>query len=191
MDEVQSGAESEPQLYKPTTASNGFVAGSTNQVVSPTDNDISTVEWSASEYVAHEKSSSWYLGTVFFGAILTALIYFITTDIFVTAVVFIAGASMAIYAGRKPDTKQYQLDDKGIKVADKIYPYSNFKSFSIVEEGAIDSIWLKPMKRFSPLVVVYFSPEDEAKIIDVLANFLPHEQRELDFIDQISKKMRF
>jgi hypothetical protein len=38
---------------------------------------------------------------------------------------------------------------------------------------------------------MYFSPEEEKKIIDVVANFLPHEQRELDAVDRFSKKIRF
>jgi hypothetical protein len=85
----------------------------------------------------------------------------------------------------------YIVDEKGIQVQEKFHPYAEFRSFSVVEEGAINSIWLKPLKRFVPIVVMYFSPEDEQKIIDVLANFLPHEERELDAIDRLSKRMRF
>jgi hypothetical protein len=133
----------------------------------------------------------WYVGLFGIGGLIVVLMYVITRDVLASVVVLIASASMSVYAGRKPETKRYRLDDSGVQVADKTYPYSLFKSFSVVDEGAIDSVWLKPLKRFSPLVVMYFSPEDEEKIVNVLSSFLPHEQRELDMMDHISKKMRF
>jgi len=38
---------------------------------------------------------------------------------------------------------------------------------------------------------MYFSPEDEQKIIDTLANFLPQEVRELDAVDRLTRRLRF
>jgi hypothetical protein len=152
---------------------------------------IPSVQWSASEYVAHEKSAGWY--AMFFGGsiVIVALVFLITRDILAGIVVLLACAAISVYAGRKPGTNMYIVDEKGIQVQDKFHSFAEFRSFSVVEEGAINSIWLKPLKRFAPVVVMYFSPDDEQKIIDVLANFLPHEERELDTIDRLSKKMRF
>ncbi len=153
--------------------------------------NLPSVQWSASEYVEHEKDSRWYLALIGGGLALTALVFLITRDILATVVVFLAIISVAVFAGRKPETKQYSVDENGVKAGDKTFSYAQFRSFSVVEEGAIDSIWLKPLKRFAPAVIIYFSPEDEEKIIEVLSNFLPHEDRELDPIDKFSKRVRF
>ena len=152
---------------------------------------IEPVSWTASEYVAHEKGSSWYFTLYAFGLSVTILVYIITRDIIATVAILAGCISMSIYAARKPSTKKYTIDETGITVDELHHPYSKFRSFSVVEEGAIDSIWLKPFKRTSPTVVMYFSPEEESKIVDVMANFLPHEQRELDAVDRFSKKIRF
>lgn len=152
---------------------------------------IPPVSWSASEYVAHEKSASWYLALFGAGTILVVFIYIVTKDILASIVILLACAVIGVYAARKPATKQYVVDEKGITIDSVPHPYSEFRSFSVIEEGAINSVWLKPLKRFSPVVAIYFSPEDENRIIDVLANFLPHEQRELDAVDRFSKRMRF
>jgi len=152
---------------------------------------IEPVSWTASEYVAHEKASSWYFILYAFGLAVTALVYVLTKDIIATVAILAGCISMSVYAARKPSTKKFTVDETGISVDDLHHPYSKFRSFSVVEEGAIDSIWLKPFKRTSPIVVMYFSPEEEKKIIDVVANFLPHEQRELDAVDRFSKKIRF
>ena len=149
------------------------------------------IQWSASEYVAHSKSTSWYLKLIAGGALLVALILLVTRDTFASVAVFLAFMTLGIYAGRPPATKRYTLSEQGVQVDDTVYHYDGFRSFSVVEEGGIDSIWLKPLKRFKPMVVMYFSPEDESRIVDMLANFLPHEQRELDGIDQLSRRMRF
>ena len=152
---------------------------------------IPAVQWSASEYVSHEKSTGWY--AALFGAtiVIVTVVYAITRDVLASVVVFLASGAMSVYAGRKPGTKNYIIDENGVKIDENFHGYSEFRSFSVVEEGAIDSVWLKPIKRFSPMVVMYFGPEDEQEIVDVLANFLPHEERELDAIDRFSKRIRF
>ena len=152
---------------------------------------IPVVEWSASEYIAHEKSAGWYLALFAGGGMAAVVVYVISRDILSSIVILLACAAISVYAGRKPSTNRYILSENGVQVEQKFYPYGGFRSFSVVEEGAINSIWLKPLKRFAPIVTMYFSPDDEQKIIDVLANFLPHEERELDAIDRFSKRIRF
>lgn len=149
------------------------------------------IQWSASEYVSHSKSSTWYAKLIAGGTVLVALILLITRDPFASIAVFLAFVTLGVYAGRQPATKRYTLSEQGVQVDETVFTYDMFRSFSVVEEGGIDSIWLKPLKRFKPMVVMYFSPEDESKIVDMLANFLPHEQRKLDGIDQLSRRMRF
>lgn len=179
--QYKSGADPEEQL-----------AGSElGQSPAPASSNLPSVQWSASEYVEHEKDSMWYLLLFAGGITLTAFIYLVTRDILASSVVLLAVISIGIFAKRKPETKNYSVDDKGLQIGDKKYNYSQFRSFSVVEEGAIDSIWLKPLKRFAPAVIIYFAPEDEEKIIEVLSNFLPHEDRKLDPIDRFSKRVRF
>jgi uncharacterized membrane protein YobD (UPF0266 family) len=178
----QYNSENSSQPY------DGSNMAESNGVPLPT---IPSVEWTASEYVAHEKSAGWY-GALFAGSILIiVLVFVITRDVLASIVVLLSCIAISIYAARKPATNKYIINEKGVQVQERFRPYSEFRSFSIVEEGAIDTVWLKPLKRFSPPVVMHFSPEDEQKITDVLANFLPHEDRELDAIDRFSKRMRF
>jgi hypothetical protein len=150
-----------------------------------------SVSWTASEFVAHEKSPAWY-GVLAGGALfLVALVYLITRDKLSTFVILMACIAIGVYAGRKPDTKTYRVDKDGIKIGNNSYAYYDFRSFSVVEEGAIDAIWLRPMKRFMPIVVMYFEPNDEDRIVDVLSEYLPFEERELDLIDRITRRARF
>lgn len=177
--------------YTKKNQTEDYSGGNFSQATGISMSEIPPMQWTASEYVAHEKSAGWY-GTFFASSVVVVfLVFIITRDILASIVVLLVCSAISIYAGRKPQINSYILSENGVKVQERLYPYSAFKSFSVVEEGAINSIWLKPFKRFAPIVAMYFSPEDEQKIIDILSNFLPHEEHQLDAIDRASKKMRF
>lgn len=152
---------------------------------------VEAVSWTASEYIAHEKGSSWYLLLGVGSFVIVAVVYLLTQDIFTAVAVATACTLLGVYAGRKPQTKKYTLDQTGITIGDKNHSFALFKSFSVVEEGHIESIWLKPLKRFAAPIVMYFPPDQGEQIVEVISNFLPHEDRELDAIDRASKRMRF
>jgi hypothetical protein len=159
---------------------------------SPTANMTTDgIEWTASEYIAHDKNNSWYLLLAGGSIVLVAIVYLFTRDIFASIAVFIACGALGFIGARKPQTKQYRIDSQGVVVNKRGYLFSDFRSFAVVDEGSINSIWLKPLKRFAAPVVMYYSPDDEEKITTILAVYLPNEQRELDPIDRLSKRLRF
>lgn len=150
-----------------------------------------TVTWTASEYIAHEKTAGWYLllAVVVVGA--AGVVYLLTKEIVSTVVIVIMGAAFASFANRKPQELTYTLDSNGLKIGDKAFNYSQFKSFTIIEEGAIDSIMIMPLQRFMPPLSIYFDPSDEEKITDALSGYLPYEDRKQDPVDRLMRKVRF
>ncbi len=150
------------------------------------------VTWTASEFVAHQKSPSWYgalgVGTV----ILAGLVFLVTRGDFIsTGVVVFAAVIFGIFAARQPRTLEYRLDDGGLSIGGKFYAYDVFKSFSVVDEGAFSGILLFPLKRFMPLLTILYAPEDEHKIVDLLADRLPMENRSYDAVDRLMHRIRF
>ncbi|HEY1835821.1 MAG TPA: hypothetical protein VGG13_03300 [Candidatus Saccharimonadales bacterium] len=150
-----------------------------------------SVGWTASEFIAHEKGAGWYLALVLATAALTAIIYLLTKDKISSGVVVIAAIIFGVYAGRKPRTLAYRLDDSGLTVADKFYDYGQFRSFVVIGEGAFRSITFMPLKRFMPALTIYYAPEDEQKITDLLADQLPMESRGHDPLDRFLHRIRF
>lgn len=162
--------------------------------VAPTANapiSAAPVQWTASEFIEHSKSIGWYAilagGTI----ALAALVFLLTKDKVATAVVFIVAIVFGILANHKPRELAYTVDETGIHIGEKTYPYANFKSFAVVQENAIESIWLMPLKRFMPMLTIYFDPKDEEKIENVLSIYLPLENHELDPVDRLLHKIRF
>lgn len=191
--------ESNPLSYNTLmadqTSSNTFQASkeqfeTTTQDLTSKTSDLNAISWTASEFIAHSKTASWYviLGTI--TAVLAVLAYFLA-DIVTSVVVIIVALLFGYMASRKPRELPYTVDEHGIQVDKKIYPYSSFKSFSIIQEEGIESIWLMPLQRFAPGLSIYFAPQEGQKIVNYLGNYLPFEERKLDAVDKLMHRIRF
>jgi len=152
---------------------------------------IGQVSWTASEFVDHEKNKGWFVGLAGITVVAAAVIYLITNDTITVVVIVLAAGLFGATAKRKPRTLQYQLDSRGIHIANKSYSFDNFRSFSVLEEGAFSSIQLMPLKRFMPAISLYYPPESEDQVINTLGSYLPHEDRPRDPIDNLMRKVRF
>ena len=148
------------------------------------------LSWTASEFIEHKKTAGWYIILAFISLGLTAGAYFLE-GIFTATIVLLSAILFGYVAARKPRELPYVVNSEGVKVDNKLYRYSNFKSFSIIQEEGIQSIWFMPMQRFAPGLSIYFSPEEGQKIVNLLGTFIPYEERKLDAIDQLMHKLRF
>jgi hypothetical protein len=163
-----------------------------DEVPQATSQIDSSISWSASEYIAHHKSGIWYLLFGLAVVIGLAAIYFMTDgDILSVVVVATVAAVFAIYASRQPNEQQYSISEQGVTIGNKAYSFNDFKSFSVIDEGAFSSIAFMPLKRFMPVISIYYDPEDEEKIIDTLGQFLPFDHSDADMVDRFMKKIRF
>jgi len=154
-------------------------------------NTTDEVRWTASEYVAHERGASWYM-LLGLGALgLAGLVYWLTRDFISSGVVIVIAIIFGVFATQRPRVLEYFVDSHGITIGAKNYPFEIFKSFSVNEEGNIHSLLLMPMKRFMPIITVYYEQKDEEKIIQKVADFLPFEEYRQDVVDNIMRKIRF
>lgn len=197
--------QNEPQTVTPSNpaaptppaepASNWQFTGGdavTTSVDPPAVTQASTISWTASEFIAHSKTPGWYLLLALITVASATLAFLITGgDKLTTGVILIAGLLFGIMAARQPRELPYSLDAKGLQIGEKHYPYADFKSFSLVQEEGIEAIWLLPLQRFAPGLSIYFSPQDKDNILNILDNYLPVEQRQLDFVDKLMHKIRF
>lgn len=149
------------------------------------------VSWSASEFIAHNKTAGWYIILLVVTAVITAAVYLLTHDFITSGMLLFAGLLFGIMGARKPRELQYKVGDDGMHIGAKFYPYSVFKSFSVLQEEGLESIWFMPLKRFMPGLSIYFAPNDGQKIVNVLSEYLPFEPRELDPVDKLMHKLRF
>jgi hypothetical protein len=153
---------------------------------------IEPISWTGSEFIAQHKTAVWYFGLAGFITLACVVIFFVSKkDILPVIFVAVMGILFGIIASKQPRQLQYIVDEHGISIGAQHYSFSDFKSFSLQHDGAIGYISLLPLHRLKPEISIYFAPEDEQRIFDTLAHFLPNEQREESTIDRLIKRIHF
>jgi len=146
--------------------------------------------WQASEYIHHAKTTRWY-GIVIVIAVLLAAGLAIFRQWFSIPVVLAMAVAIIVYGARPPRTLDYGLDEQGITIQGKSYPYSQFRSFAVYQDVAWHSIDLEPTQRFMPRLTVLFDNKDFAIIVSILTDHLPEIDRAPDWIERLSRYLKF
>lgn len=147
------------------------------------------ITWEAEEYIVRDKTAWWYVGLMAVGLILAGISVWLQWWSFL-AVVVLSVIALVIYAMRPPRVIRYSLSNKGISEGERLYNYSEFKSFGILKEGQHFAIALTPTKRFSPRLMVYFPAAQGEEIVDAFGERLPMEEVKLDVLDKLIKFLR-
>lgn len=149
------------------------------------------IAWSASEFIAHDKSPAWYGALALATVVIAAGVFLLTKDKISTGVIIIAAIALGIYAARKPRQLQYALNTQGIHIGERYFAFDQFRSFTVADEGALATVAFTPLKRFGQLVTIYFDPKDEDAIVGLLSDRLPMDHHRRDMLDNFMKRIRF
>lgn len=170
----------EPQAFKPAPD-----AGANQSISRP------EIDWTASEFIAHDKSVTWYAVLTLVVICLMTLAYFLFHDIVATVSIIFLGVIFGVLASHKPRVLGYKIDAAGVHIESKVYSYEMFKSFGIVREGAFSNITLMPLKRFSPGLTIYYPPEEEEEIVKTMASYLPMADVPNDAVEHFLRTIHF
>ena len=155
-------------------------------------NNTIDISWSALEYAHHEKNTIWYVAMGAVAAGFAILAYFINNGgLTAPLAIIVFGFVFGYFAYREPRELEFKIDNKGVSVDGKSYPYTEYKSFMLVQEYDQPSIWLLPLKRFNLIIPIHFHPEDEDIIVETLSNIIPMEARDIDLVTRLMHYLHF
>lgn len=146
--------------------------------------------WEASEYIEHDRNIWWYLCFVLITIVLALGSALLLREWLGALVLVLMAAAVLMFARRTPKTLKCTLQGNGINIGDRFYPYNSFRSFSLVSDGALQSLEFDPLKRFMPRLSVYIAPGTESKVLDVLSSRMPQGDREQDAVDRLARKLK-
>ncbi len=149
------------------------------------------ISWEAPEHHHLEPSTDWYwvLGI---GAItLSAIVFFFGN--FLLAVLILVGAVAIGLAASKPvATIPFAVSTRGVRVGDRIFPYSTLESFYLDEDGDHGpEVLLKTGSFFMPLIIFPIPEEHFDEIESILESKLPEEHLEEPFLIKVLEFFRF
>lgn len=150
-------------------------------------------EWTAQEFIEHDKNSSWYLILGGGALLISAVLYLITREIMSVVVTILLAVVMGIYGSAKPKTVKYVIDSAGISLDGKHYDFASFKSFSVIENSpaAVPYIQLMPQKRLMIPITIFVDPAHSQDVTELIGQFVPYDQKEPDFVDKLAARFRF
>lgn len=151
---------------------------------------LQPVHWQADEYISHERNGLWFAVFGLVVALMITLAVVLMRSWTFAALILVMAVALVIYATRPPRRLSYTLDSDGLRVGDRVYRLTDFKSFGVIQDSGHFSILLVPVKRFRPGVTVYFPQEAGEQIVDFLGAQLPMDQFKLDVIDRLLRKLR-
>ena len=146
---------------------------------------IRGITWEALEHDHGEKTSDWFwaLGIVTAGATIASILF---GNTLLGLVILISGAVMTILSMREPKVIPYAVTQRGIRIEDKLYPYSTLESYFIEEEDPKGPLLLvKSEKTLMPLLVMPIPDEYIDEIEIILAGRLPEEHLEEPLANKI------
>jgi hypothetical protein len=175
----------EQNFYQPSAApATPAMSPSTPQL------DDAPFSWEASEYIHIDKGSMWLIGLMVIVLIAAGIALLLHEWIFAVLIV-VMGVTMGVFAFRPPHVLQYTLTNQGVQIANKLYPYKDYRAFGVLEDGAFYTMEFIPIKRFAPALSIYFAQPDGEHIVDIVGDHLPMEKVEPDLIDAIMRRLRF
>ena len=175
--------EAQPHLVAPAVGNQGGEDAP--------DDEPSAISWQASEYILHEKDPLWFVALLAGTVVLVALSIFLIKAWTFTALIVVMAIAVLVFARRPPRTLTYRLSPYSLHINERRYALHEFRAFGVVQEGALYSIMLLPVKRFMPAVTLYFPVDQGEQIVDLLGETIPMETIKLDPIEKLVRKLRF
>lgn len=116
------------------------------------------LEWSALEYEEKERSADWFwaLGIIVVTSSVASIIF---GNYFFAVLLFLSGLLLGFFAVKKPEIVSYELNNQGLKIRTRLYPYENIKSFWVQidkteEKNLKPTLFIKSERVFMPVISI-------------------------------------
>jgi hypothetical protein len=135
---------------------------------------IDPLHFQTYEYEPKERSTDWFwaVGIIAAAMAVTSIIF---NNVLFGIVVILAGFTLSLYAARPPEIIDIVIDEVGVRIHNKLYPYRTLESYWIEEHQRIPKLLIKSQKLLMPYIIVALNVDEaEAHEIDEhLSRHLP------------------
>ena len=122
------------------------------------DNQFEKLNWSALEYEEKERSTDWFwaLGVIVVAGAITAIIF---NNYFFALFLIISGLLLGLFAIKKPEMVDYELNLKGFQIKNRLFPYEKIQGFWVQTElpnktDVKPTLFIKSERKFLPVLSI-------------------------------------
>ena len=137
--------------------------------------------WEAPEHTHIEKTSDWYwiLGIIAVAGSIASMIF---GNVLFSVVILLGAMTLFITSHRKPRVIEFEVSERGLRIADDVYPYATLESYYLDEQNHTNpQLIAKSKKLFVPLLIIPIPDEYITEIESIVATRLPEEHLEEPF----------
>jgi hypothetical protein len=151
---------------------------------------MENLQWSAPEYEEKERGSDWFwaLGIIVVCGSIAAIIY---SNYFFAVILILGGILLRFFALKKPDMVPYELNQKGLKMQNQLYPYESIKSFYLQTEKK-PTLFIHSDRFFLPVISVPIDLDIVERIREImLSKEIKEEKLEEHSSEKIMNSLGF
>ena len=158
----------------------------------PLTSDDLGLNWTAHEYLEHERGIGWFLGFGLIMILLAGVVYFISgRDLIAPLSIVLVAICLGVFVLKKPKQRQYRLLADGIKVDQALHPYDGFIRFNVFNSGSLTGVHLIPSRRWSVPLTLYVPQEIAEEVVDHLSHVVVYDDSPQSTLDQLLHQLRF
>jgi hypothetical protein len=139
---------------------------------------LKAISWEAPEHRHIDNSSDWFwvLGII---AICGAVAAFLFGNFLFALVILLGAGVVSLRAIKPPKVVSFMVGNRGVRLGDKLLPYSNLESYRVDEDDPFGpTLLLKTKQIHMPLLTMPLPEEYVDEIEDLLRDRLPEEDLE-------------
>lgn len=153
--------------------------------------DTPLLQWTAPEYIKHEKGPAWMPAAALITAAFIAYgilngEWVMATTFFVMAVVYY------LYHRQEPKNIKIIISEIGIKIGGQKFPFNQMKKFWIIYDPPfVKTMHIRFVKKHKPDLVIQLDKQDPVKLRNLMLSQLPEwEGREESPLDAIIRALK-
>jgi hypothetical protein len=151
------------------------------------------LSWETFDHIKQEKSEDWFwiVGIV---AVSIAVLSVFFNNILLALIILLGAFTSFMAAHAKPKNVQYEINRKGVKVGEILYPYSVLESFCVIDEDGYDRdrLLLRSRKAFMPIITVPLAGEVENDSVrEYLLEYLNEEEMQEPWTEILASRLGF
>ncbi|MFA6554549.1 MAG: hypothetical protein WCS89_03505 [Candidatus Paceibacterota bacterium] len=148
------------------------------------------ISWQAPEHFYVEKRPDWYwvVGIITLALSAVAIILGnVITGIFV----LVAAVALVIHASHPPREIYHEINDRGIMVNDRFFPFLSLESFWIPHDEMPSKIIVKSRKTFMPYIIIFIDEIDPEIVREVLLKYIAETEHHEHFLHKLLERWGF
>jgi hypothetical protein len=149
------------------------------------------IVWEELEYEFFDKSPDWFwaLGIISVSVAATSIIL---GNLLLAILILVGSFTMALYASKKPDRVHYEVNQRGVIIEDKLYPYASLDSFWVDQIGEKPKLLISSKKLLMPQLILPLSREvDTDHLRDYLLDRVDEEEQREPISSRIMEYLGF